>query len=285
LNVTVTDESGIASVAVNLSDIGGSSAQEMNNIPGTDVYTVNTTAAAGTAPNVYYLQVNATDICGNSNTLVNIALTVREAEVDTIPPTIESVTFYPANTTAGSRINISVRASDNIGVVEVTADATLLTYSSTSGLWTGSITAASSVGSYTVTIKAKDAANSAAEATASYNVVSPQGGVSVAVIPKISTVTNGSSIVLNIKINNTANIDDIFLVYLNNSALPASSRADLAWFNWTSTTIQLPSRTALTISIRVDISSGISGTKAFRVYANSITWRSTGYDTGGLKIT
>ncbi|RLG20493.1 hypothetical protein DRN74_05350, partial [Candidatus Micrarchaeota archaeon] len=66
LNVTVTDESGIASVTLDLSDIGGSPAQEMNNIPGTDVYTVTTTAAVGTAPDTYYLQINATDIYGNS---------------------------------------------------------------------------------------------------------------------------------------------------------------------------------------------------------------------------
>ncbi len=39
LNVTVTDESGIASVTMNLSDIEGSPTLEMNNIPGTDIYT------------------------------------------------------------------------------------------------------------------------------------------------------------------------------------------------------------------------------------------------------
>ena len=85
LNVTVTDESGIASVTVNLSDIGGSPTQEMNNISGTDVYTVNTTAAMGTAPDTYFLQVNATDIYGNSYTSVSIALTVTEV-ADTILP-------------------------------------------------------------------------------------------------------------------------------------------------------------------------------------------------------
>ncbi len=210
-------------------------------------------------------------------------ITVMPSVEDKVTPVIESITLYPANTTASSTINISVRASDNVGVVEVTADGSPLTYSD--GLWSGSITASSSLGIYTVIIRARDAANNLAEATASYRVVLPQGGVSVAVIPKISTVTNGSSIVLNIKINNTANIDDLFHVYLNNSALSATSRADLAWFNWTSKLVEIPARKEVTIPIRVEIPSGISGTKAFRVYVNSTTWRSSAYDTGGLKIT
>jgi hypothetical protein len=156
-----------------------------------------TPAKTWDAPYSGNISLKVTDNDGATD-IDNTTLTVEEA-VDTILPTIESVTLYPANTIAGSIINISVHASDNVGVVEVTADGNLLTYSSSSGLWNGSISASSSTGSYTVTIRAKDAANNIAETTASYNVVSPQGGVSVAVIPKISTVARGSSIVLNIK--------------------------------------------------------------------------------------
>jgi hypothetical protein len=77
LNVTVTDASPISSVTVDLSSIGGSAIQPMTNIPGTDIYTVTTTAAPGTVPATYYLGVNATDVYGNSNTAVSIELTVR----------------------------------------------------------------------------------------------------------------------------------------------------------------------------------------------------------------
>ena len=40
------------------------------------VWTVSTSAPAGTASGTYPLQVNATDIYGNSNTSVNISLAV-----------------------------------------------------------------------------------------------------------------------------------------------------------------------------------------------------------------
>jgi len=84
LNVTVTDESNITSVTINLSAIGGSAVQAMTNIPGTNIWTVITNASAGTAgwngsayvP--YELQVNATDEYGNSNTSVCVELTVMK---------------------------------------------------------------------------------------------------------------------------------------------------------------------------------------------------------------
>ena len=84
LNVTITDESNITSVTINLSAIGGSAVQAMTNIPGTNIWTVITNASAGTAgwngsayvP--YELQVNATDEYGNSNTSVCVELTVMK---------------------------------------------------------------------------------------------------------------------------------------------------------------------------------------------------------------
>ena len=83
LNVTVTDDSGILNVTINLSQIGGSSVQPMRKIEG-DIWSVTTNASAGTAgwngtayvP--YHLQVNATDIHGNSNTSVSIELMVMK---------------------------------------------------------------------------------------------------------------------------------------------------------------------------------------------------------------
>ena len=67
LNITVTDNSGISSVIINLSAIGGSSATPMVNLGG-NIWSVTANASAGTTPNTHYLQVNATDVFGNSNT-------------------------------------------------------------------------------------------------------------------------------------------------------------------------------------------------------------------------
>jgi len=82
LNITVTDESGIASVTINLSSVGGLPDQPMIRIPGTDIWTVTINASAGTAMiyNESYLPHNltirATDIFENVNTSVSIPLTV-----------------------------------------------------------------------------------------------------------------------------------------------------------------------------------------------------------------
>ena len=83
LNVTVTDESGIDVVMIDLSPIGGSATQVMSYIGG-NVYSVSVTAAPGTPPGTYCLQVNATDIYGNSNTSVCIPLTITAVEHPTV---------------------------------------------------------------------------------------------------------------------------------------------------------------------------------------------------------
>ncbi len=77
LNVTVTDESNISSVTINLSEIGGLSAKPMLNI-GDNIYSTTTNASAGTSPKLYNLTVNATDMYGNSNTSVRIQLKVMK---------------------------------------------------------------------------------------------------------------------------------------------------------------------------------------------------------------
>jgi len=83
LNVTVTDESGVTSVTINLSAIGGLPAQPMNRITDTNIWTITINASKGTAGThdgthylPYCLNVNATDIYGNSNISVCVNLTV-----------------------------------------------------------------------------------------------------------------------------------------------------------------------------------------------------------------
>jgi len=90
LNVTVTDENGIDVVAViDLSAIGGSATEIMYYL-GDNVYSTETTAAEGTTPGTYFLRVNATDINGNYNDTVGIALEVTAPwdpwVYDTRPP-------------------------------------------------------------------------------------------------------------------------------------------------------------------------------------------------------
>jgi hypothetical protein len=77
LNVTVTDTSGIASVTLNLTEIGGPEAKPMTNNGG-NVYSTTTNASAGTTPMLYNLTVTAIDTFGNPNTSVKIGLRVRK---------------------------------------------------------------------------------------------------------------------------------------------------------------------------------------------------------------
>nr|AAU43661.1 chloride channel [uncultured archaeon GZfos23H7] len=283
LTVTVTDESGIASVTVDLSDIGGSPTQEMNNIPGTDVFTVNTTAAVGTALDTYDLQVNATDIYENSNTSVSIALTVTEA-VDTTPPTIESVTLDAYTTIPDATIHVTVEATDNVGVTSVTADGTDLV--ETGSPWEGDITAPSATGDYTLTIRAEDVAENFAETTVDYSVVIPAGGLGVAILPKISSAPAGSTLPLDIKIVSTENFDDVLHVYLTLDGIPPSYQADLDWSDWTDKNVQIPTGGEIVLPITVDIPSGTSpGYKSFGVKVESTKWSSNAQDYGAVLVT
>ena len=82
LNVTVTDQSGVGVVTVNLSAIGRSEAQVMEYI-GENVYSTTTNASDITKPGQYCLQVNASDVVGNFNDGVCIVLNVSVDSADT----------------------------------------------------------------------------------------------------------------------------------------------------------------------------------------------------------
>ena len=105
----------------------------------------------------YTISTRTVDNSKNVNeTWVNsTATTAAELSSDSEKPVIESVVLFPANTTAGATISLSINATDDIDVTEVTAGDTLLTKKD--GFWQGSITAPSSVGGYSLSIKAKDA--------------------------------------------------------------------------------------------------------------------------------
>ena len=78
INVTVTDDAGVASVTIDLSSIGGAAAEPMSLLEGTNtngIWTVTTTASAG-INGTHSLVVNATDIYSKSNDTVSVPLEV-----------------------------------------------------------------------------------------------------------------------------------------------------------------------------------------------------------------
>ncbi|HIC92398.1 MAG TPA: hypothetical protein EYP21_10145, partial [Syntrophaceae bacterium] len=113
LIVSVTDQSAIDSVKVNLSAINGPSDFALSLYTG-NVY-IGQTAAPGVSPGTYYLPVNATDIWGNSNTSVNISLTV-------VKPTIVAIGNVTARPGENKTIPIMIKDitdPDGVGTVTI----------------------------------------------------------------------------------------------------------------------------------------------------------------------
>jgi hypothetical protein len=78
INVTVTDDGGVAGVNIDLSPIGGSATQPMNLLEGTNIngiWTVTTTATVG-VNNTHSFLVNATDFYGRFNNTESVPLEV-----------------------------------------------------------------------------------------------------------------------------------------------------------------------------------------------------------------
>jgi hypothetical protein len=204
--------------------------------------------------------------------------------VDTEPPTIESVTLDAYTTIPDATIHITVETTDNMGVTSVIADGAPL--AETGSIWEGDITAPSTTGDYTLTIRAEDDAGNFDETTVEYSVVIPTGGLGVGIQPKISSATSGNTLPLDIKIVSTANFDDVLHVYLTLDGIPSDYQADLGWFNWTDTIVQAPAGGEVVLPIVVDIPDGVSsGYKSFGVKVESTKWSSDAQDYGAIMIT
>ena len=129
LSVIVTDESDISSVTIDLSAIGGSPVQQMTHIGG-NVWSVTTSASAGTPPQTYELQVCATDIHGYTNMSESVELVVMrngdvtgDGDVRSDDVTLlESYVTYSGQHTVSSEFVADVTGD---GVVNI-ADAMLL---------------------------------------------------------------------------------------------------------------------------------------------------------------
>jgi hypothetical protein len=232
----------------------------------------------------YTIGTRTVDTAGNINqTWMNDTATTLSAG-DTIPPTIISVTLDAYTTIPDATIHVTVNATDNTGVTSVTADGASL--AETGSIWEGDITAPSTTGDYTLTIRAEDAAGNAAEATADYSVVIPTGGLGTAILPKISSAPAGSTLPLDIKIVSTENFDDVLHVYLTLDGIPSDYQADIGWFNWTDTTVQAPAGGEIMLPIAVDIPGGTSsGYKSFGVKVESTMWSSDAQDYGAIMVT
>ena len=130
LNVTVTDESDVERVAINLSSIGGLPDQPMTRIPGTDTWTVTVNASVGSAMYnrsylAHNLTVSAVDALGNVNMSVAIPLTIiLNGDVSENG----EVTVYDAMYIAKHILNRSGFGMMNDGIGEVSGNGVVTSY-------------------------------------------------------------------------------------------------------------------------------------------------------------
>jgi len=128
--------------------------------------------ATGLQPETSYtLGTRTVDNNGNVNeTWVNsTATTGKNVVSDVEKPVIESVVLSPTSTYTGSTISIRAHVTDNTGIVEVTAGEIMLT--EVNGIWQGSVTASSTPGDYSISIKAKGTSGNYAEISVPYKVL------------------------------------------------------------------------------------------------------------------
>ena len=136
LNVTVTDNVGIASVTVDLSAIGGSATTAMTQVGTTDVYSVTTTADPATTLGAHSLTVTATDTNTTPNTATSsISLTVTSVP-DTFAPSVTNPTATPSTIYANGieTSQLSVTVTDGTGIASVTVDLSAIGGSATTAM-------------------------------------------------------------------------------------------------------------------------------------------------------
>ena len=230
----------------------------------------------------YTVSLTVYEADGDSDTETKTDYITVTSAVDTEPPTIESVTLDTYINIPNSSFHVTVEATDNVGVTAVTADGVTLT--KTGSRWEGDIFIPEGTpeGEYTLTITAKDEAGNTAESSVNYSVVFPQGGFTVAIDPMMSSASAGDVKVYQIKIISNENFDDKIHVYISDEEIPDAYKANFS-FNWTDRTIYLKSGETVELSLEVTISQA-SGYKMFRVYADSMRFRTSGYCTGIVLI-
>jgi chitodextrinase len=126
----------------------------------------NTGLAAGTS---YSYQVSATDAAGNESALsaAASATTQTAPPPDTTAPTV-NITAPAAGATVSGSVNVTVSATDNVGVakVELYVDGTKVATSTTAPFTNAWNTTAVANGNHSLTVKAYDAANNAGTSAA-----------------------------------------------------------------------------------------------------------------------
>lgn len=116
----------------------------------------------------------------------------------------------------------------------------------------------------------------------------PQGGLAVAVTPKLTATSAGTEIPLSVTVVNNENFDDAIWLDITLNGIPTRYQADLSWFScWTSAKVFVPAGSSITLQLTVTIPpESSSGYKIFKAEATSTAWmKGFAKDSGIIKIT
>jgi len=170
-SVTDVDGSGIDTVTIDLSSIGGEEDQAMTDDDEDGIYEYTWADLSVTDNGTYELPITATDIAGNENSTVSIALNVI---ADTVAPVItDPAITYPFDLSSampGDGVTISANVTEDIALDSVTAECDAFAGPVTmldadeDGIFTGTAAIAEDAakGDYTITITAADIAGNEA---------------------------------------------------------------------------------------------------------------------------
>jgi hypothetical protein len=87
-------------------------------------------------------------------------------------------------------------------------------------------------------------------------------------------------------VKNVQSINDIFKVWISMSELPASSQANLSWFDWNEQEVKIRAGGEVSIPVKVDVPAGNAiDHKLFIVNVKSETTGIGGFNTGYLILT
>ena len=158
VNISATDNIGVTVYNITVDSV------EHSMMKNGDYYTYPIPIPSDSIADIVY-NCTFNDAAANTNTTPDTTIKVTDNDEPTIVVNLNKTYVSPSES-----ILVTVNATDNIGVISVTADNVSLT--AISGTWVGTITAPSEPGKYYVTVVAKDAANNTATKNVQYEVIS-----------------------------------------------------------------------------------------------------------------
>jgi len=190
--------------------------------------------SALSAATTYSYSVAAFDAANNVSAQSSVASATTQQAADTIAPTV-TIGSPAAGSTVGGTVSVSANASDNVGVtkVEFYVNGALQATDSSAPYSFSWNTAGFANGSYTLTMKAYDAAGNVGQASSTVNVQNVQKDTTPPTV-SIASPASGSTVsgTVNVSANATDNVGVTKVEFYVNGALQSTDTSSPYNFSW-----------------------------------------------------